>query len=519
MRDSGTRDQSYWHAGREFLQCFPPLAQILDGPRTGVGQCAGVTVHDVARLAHVDLSGLRVTLAVGPAVLGSILEAGNKTAAFPHLGLINLASFLRRFGATVTIRDCYADRTFNDREKLALSDVPRLAAALSGTPDAGLDRLVRRWAARLEPSRTDVLAFSSYHATDPLTIVLLKRHLVSTGSRIPVVIGGYWQFEENPGWTSEIEVLMNGEGEVPLLLVCDALARHQDVRWIPGVCSRDETGALRAGAATHAMDVRVAPDLDGFDLGLYTQKTYTRWSGRTVPYQFIIGCASNCAYCNAEHKARYKERHPTRVVDDLTRLKERHGVEQFFFLSSAFNTRRAYAEAVLDAMIERGAPWRWCDCARPQAIDAGLLARMRRAGCDWLNWGVDTPSDRLASRYRHGVSLEGVAALLAASSRAGIRNSINVLLGMPHESTADVEEFIRFVDDNRSVIDWVFFFQYNFIPHSAMGATPERFGLKRSTDGQGVDEIDGLTWAERCRDGAESLARVRATLASRHGFT
>ena len=518
MRDSSTRDQSYWHAGREFLQCFKPLEQVLGGPRKVRGECVGVTVDDLPRLARIDLAGLRVTLIVGPAVLASVMDAGNKSAAFPHLGLINLASFLRRFGATVAIRDCYADRTFTDREKLAFSDVPRLQAALRGTPDAGLDELVARWAERLQPSATDVLAVSSYHATDPLTVVLLKRRLLATGCRIPVVIGGYWRFEEDPAWASEIDVLMNGEGEVPLVLVCDALARHEDVRWIPGVCSRDERGVLCAGAATHAMDVRVAPDLDGFDLGTYTYQTYTRWSGPIVPYQFIVGCASNCAYCNAEHKGRYKERHPTLVVEDLARLHERHGVEQFFFLNSAFNTRRAYSEAVLDAMLERRAPWRWCDCARPVAIDAALLARMRRAGCDWLNWGVDTPSDRLANLYRHGATLEGVAAVLAASSRAGIRNSINVLLGMPHESAADVEEFIRFVDDNRRVIDWVFFYQYDFIPHSAMGVTPKRFGLKLSAGGCGVDEIGGLTWAERCRNGAASLAHVRATLKKRHGF-
>jgi alkylhydroperoxidase family enzyme len=516
MGEPRARDSSYWRASREFLEPFRPLARALDGARTALGQCAGVTVHDLERLQRLDLRGLRVTLAIGPAVLSSIMDAGNKTAAFPHLGLTNLASFLRRFGATVTITDCYVDRTFTDQEKLALSAVGRLEAALGGAADPALEALIDRWAARLRPAQIDVLAVSSCNETDPLTVALLKRRLLAAGHRVPVVLGGYWRFAADPGWAAEADVLVNGEGEVPLLLVCDALARHEETRWIPGVCGRDEHGVLLTGAATHSMDLRAAPDLDGFDLDAYTYDTYTRWRGPIVPYQFIVGCTNNCAYCNAEHKARYKERDPAHVIEDLAGLEERHQVSQFFFLNSAFNTRRAYAESVLDRMIERRAGWRWCDCARPHALDAAFLQRMRRAGCEWLNWGVDAPSDRLARLFGRGDTRAEIAAILTAASRAGIRNSINIILGMPHETPADADEFIKFVDDNRAVIDWIFFFQYHFIPHSTIGVAPERFGLRRAADG--VDEDGGLTWVERCRAGAESLARVRGTLERRYGF-
>ena len=137
---------------------------------------------------------------------------------------------------------------------------------------------------------------------------------------------------------------------------------------------------------------------------------------------------------------------------------------------------------------------------------------MRGAGCEWLNWGYDTLSDRMSEFYGRRVKNEPFAQVLADSASAGIRNSINVIVGMPHETEADVVAFIDFARRNRHNIHWIFFFTYDFIAHSALGQSPAKYGVQLRADGQGVDEIGGLKWPERRAKAAETLARIQAAL-------
>lgn len=462
-------------------------------------------------LAGIDLTGLRVTLALGPAIDGVRPGgAGDKSAVFPPLGLISLASFLRSYRAQVTIKDHFAGKHFTPAERLALGDLKRLQAALAGRRDARLDALIDKWIRKLALKDADVLCLSASVPADPLGFVLLKRRLISRGRFLPMIIGGCWNWPAfcNP-WSQEIDHLVSGEGEVPLALLCDALRRGKPPGPVPGVTLYDDLSRrFLGGECTHSMDVLPPPDLEGFDLDDYSYRIYTRWRGVAIPYRFIVGCPSNCAYCNLGHKRRFKRRLPELVVRDLEALSDRFHVSQFFFLNAAFNVGRAYEQELLTRMIQAKRRWRWSDCCRPQGITEESLSDMRRAGCDWLNWGLDTSSDRLGRLYQRNILREDFTRVLRMSTRAGIRNSVNVIIGLPHETDKDIDELLVYLEAHKALIQHIFVHQYNFIPYSDMGTAPERFGLRLSLDGWGVDELDGLTWPQRQRWGAEATARV-----------
>ncbi len=516
------RDPSYWKADAAFLAPFVPLRELLRRPR--ISPCetdVSVTLEDMPALRAFRVDGFRLTLALGPAVVPSFAfdrSAGNKTEVFPHLGIIQLSSFLRAFGAVVTVRDALVDAGFSDADKIAISDLARLQRALGGAADADLDALLDRWIAYLALETADAVALSAANEADPLTFVLLRRRLAALGRRVPpLVMGGQWLHDAFRPFAAEIDVLVLEEGEVPLLLACHALRNRQDPHWIPGVARLGSGGAEHLHKVTHAMNVRAVPDLTGLALARYTHQSYTGWGEPTIPYQFSLGCPFDCAYCNAIHKRRVKQRDHRLVLHDLERMHEQHGVSHFFFLNEAFNSNLKYAGALLESLTAAGRDWHWSDCARPTNISFDLLTRMRRAGCDWLNWGYDTPSDRMSEFYGRRVKNAAFAEVLADASRAGIRNSINVIIGMPHEQEEDIEEFLGFMERNRPHIDWVFFFSYDFIPHSSMGRQPERYGLRLGAQG-GVDEVGGLTWSDRQLRGQETKQRVMKLLADRYGY-
>ena len=113
------------------------------------------------------------------------------------------------------------------------------------------------------------------------------------------------------------------------------------------------------------------------------------------------------------------------------------------------------------------------------------------------------------------MSLEFKVFALAGFCALFLGGTINVIFGLPHESDRDLEELLAFFERYHDVIHWVFFLPFEYIPHSEIGRRPERYNLRLNPDG-GVDEIDGLTWPERCERGAESLQRTRRILQERY---
>jgi hypothetical protein len=86
---------------------------------------------------------------------------------------------------------------------------------------------------------------------------------------------------------------------------------------------------------------------------------------------------------------------------------------------------------------------------------------------------------------------------MRASKQAGIRNAVNVIVGMPHENDDDIAELSSFLERHKKWIDHIFVYRYYFIPHSDMGLRAGRYGLRVTSDGQGVDEIGGMNWSQR----------------------
>ncbi len=519
-------DPGFWRMAPGEATPFVSLRNYLSAPHSdGPKGQIGVTTEDLATLANIRLRGMHVRLVIGPAAAEDFLEtggAGNKTDALPHLALINLASFLRAYGARITVHDSFVSGDFTDAEKAIVSDLGRMRNALGGHVDPELDDIIARWQALVNAGDADLVGFSSCNEAYQLSLVLLKRRLLADGVETPLVMGGYLNIDEMTPWLGELDAVVAGEGEVPLLLICNTLmerrgAERGGLAWIPGVVA-ENNGRWQSSSLAQSMNVRTPPSLEGFELSRYSYQTYAGFDGVTIPYQMSVGCPYNCAYCNNAHKRRYKLRHPTLVLRDLDRLRAGYGVSRLFLLNSAFNCDKAYAETITRGLIAAGSPFRWCDCARPTRIRPEAFQRMRRAGCEWLNWGYDTLSNRLSRIYGRRVMSEHFGQVLADSAAAGIRNSINVVVGMPHENEDDVTALLEFFERHHKGIHWVFYLHYNFIAHSDIGRFPGRYGLVRRRDGAGVDEEGGMTWPERQQRGREYMRRIKETLAERYGY-
>lgn len=447
---------------------------------------------------RVDLTGVRVVLARGPCLPPR--EKLDDYRAIPPMGPILLANVLRAHGATVRILDlCLAQSGGQGPSSTVdAQEIPRSrwVAQRGGRGSPGLTGLLEDVLGGLDPRDADVVGFSADTEGDFRLGLSLGEELRARHG-IPMIIGGRGVvfpeplIELCPG-----AIVVHGEGEIPLLLALDALVGGRDLRRVPSLAWMQQGELCFTHRMIHDLDVRPTYDVTGAPLGGYRAGIPVEGSGPIVPYQYGIGCPFLCGYCNATSRRCYRLRSPERIVADLENVVRRHGVQRFHMLSHLFNADRRHVHELLTRLEAAQLNIYWSDSCRPAGLNADLLGRMRRVGASILTWGVDCGSARLNRLMCKGVSLEGAAETLRASHRAGIRNVVNVIFGMPHETDRDVEEASRFM---KQVRPWVSEFQtptYRYHPESLLGRNPERYGLVTGKHG-GVDEPGGLSWSER----------------------
>jgi hypothetical protein len=459
-------------------------------------------------LDRIHLDGFHLILVRVP-WMGSAAEP-----LVPSLALTALVPFLRAAGVRVDPVDAKLElgqstelttlmtQTGGRRTDVAL-DVEEVPRAERQRWDRLATTLVEQW-----PVSADLLGLSMEVAEClPLALALVRAWKRHGGGA--VVMGGRGLSDPRRLMTlaEELDFCVSGEGEVPLLLLADALRGRRRLGEVPGLLYRSEDGRLEdTHCVVHSLDLHPEPDVSGLALDAYDGVSSLGTSVPVFLYQFIVGCPHACAFCGEHNRYRYRVRSPERVVRDLRFVVEVLDRRRIFFVNNLINVSRRYLDAWLDAMELAQLPIQWCDCCRPAGIHVAQLRRMRRVGCRTLTWGLDMLSQPLNKRLWKNLNLERAAALLREAQALGIRNAVNVIMGMPTETEEDVQETIRFLLRHADCFDEVSVGVYGFRERSPLGRWPARFGLRRAADG--VDEVGGRRWEALLREGKEAQERV-----------
>jgi radical SAM superfamily enzyme YgiQ (UPF0313 family) len=256
----------------------------------------------------------------------------------------------------------------------------------------------------------------------------------------------------------------------------------------------------------HDLDIRPVFSLADVPLAGYRYDILAEGSGPLVPYQFNYGCPFFCGFCNSFSRRQFRLRSPALVVDDLRNVVRCFGVRRFYFVNHLLNGDLGHLRELVDRLEAAKLKIFWGDCCRTAAMDAGMLRRLRGVGASQLVWGVDCASRSLSRRMKKSSDPEQALGILAASHRAGIRNVVNLIIGMPHETSRDVEETLRFIRRVRPFVGHFNISPYVFDPNSPLARAPEDYGLRPGLRGQGTELPEPLP--APCRDTTEERLRI-----------
>ena len=156
-------------------------------------------------------------------------------------------------------------------------------------------------------------------------------------------------------------------------------------------------------------------------------------------------------------------------------------VNYFYFIGSLMNGDMGTLEEFCDLVIANKLTVRWAGQAiiRPE-MTKSFLQKMKRAGCSWISYGIESGSRQVLERMNKNFSLEVAARILRDTKEVGIPNQANFMFGLPTETSEDFGQTLEFFRKNRRYIDTVLASQSFCVIDKGtyLYNHPQEFGIK-----------------------------------------
>ncbi|MFA4907186.1 MAG: radical SAM protein [archaeon] len=190
----------------------------------------------------------------------------------------------------------------------------------------------------------------------------------------------------------------------------------------------------------------------------------------------IRGCLYGCTFCSNPaifgHKIRAFS--PRRTVDEIKFLGEKYGIKEISFWDDVFTINRKWTEEVCDLLISEKVDVTWSCYSRVNGIDPELLAKMKKAGCWNIFFGIESGNQESLNLIRKGTNLEIIRRAIKMCKKAGIETRGSFIIGLPGETPEMARKTVEFAKSLD--LDYAQFCICTPFPGTEMFNTAEEYG-------------------------------------------
>jgi radical SAM superfamily enzyme YgiQ (UPF0313 family) len=248
-------------------------------------------------------------------------------------------------------------------------------------------------------------------------------------------------FEDCPA----LDAIVQGEGEAVLLGLAERLSAAPGTdlwKWTPGLILR--TGPTLPQAPLEDLDAIGIP-------AEHLETDFLDDLGQLAYLSTSRGCPATCNFCNTPEfwGTSIRFRSAPSVLRELRLLRERHGLTYFSFRDDTFTANRGRVLELMEGIQQSGLHPLWNCQSRVNLVDEDRLVAMKRAGCEFMQFGVEHGSERVLELLDKGTNMRHVRKALSLVRKVGMNLGIYLITGIPGETWADVEETAALIRDTR----------------------------------------------------------------------
>lgn len=280
-------------------------------------------------------------------------------------------------------------------------------------------------------------------------VIDLSRRLKEKG--FTVVIGGPHATALPELTLSETgaDYIVCQEGELSLFELADALKNKRPASGLAGVVTKDKNVLIKRQLISD-LDSLAFPDWEQMDSRQYKKAPHGGLikSFPVAPLTSTRGCPFECSFCASPRlwDKSIRFRSPENVVDEISYLIEKFGVKEIHFEDDNLTLKRSHIESICNLILKRKIKVNWAtpNGVRADTLDLELLKLMKKSGCYFLAFGIESGNQGILDGINKKTGLEVIQKAVILAKKAGIVTQGFFIFGLPGETRQTIRQTVAF---------------------------------------------------------------------------
>jgi anaerobic magnesium-protoporphyrin IX monomethyl ester cyclase len=299
----------------------------------------------------------------------------------------------------------------------------------------------------LKSERPDILGVSQFthNRIESLRLAAMAKKM---NPRCFVVFGGphaTHRYQEVLARNRTVDAVVMGEGEETFLELAGCLMKGTPLEQVRGIALRNGNEIVCTSPREPLVNLDALPNPAAF---------YANAIGVDLHRQleFIItsrGCPAACRFCSSPRfwGKTLRFRSPQSIIDEIRFVRDRYGLLYFSLRDDTFTADRERVMEFCRLLVREKLYILWNCQSRVNAVDEEMLCWMKQAGCECVQFGVESGSRRMLQEMGKRITTEQVRRAALATRRAGINLSIYLITGVPGETADDLQVTLRLIEE------------------------------------------------------------------------
>lgn len=250
-------------------------------------------------------------------------------------------------------------------------------------------------------------------------------------------------------------VVVRGEGENACLDLIRYLKREINLSQILGISYYNQNKEI--------VDNPPRPQIENLDSipfpakHLFRKKDFIKSPSDLIRFSNIMtgrGCPGMCTYCSNKlmwgRLVRYRS--TENILSEIKLLRDTYGIKRFNFFddSFTFNQKRTYE--LCDGLIKELPEIKWNCITRVDFVDKELLKKMAEAGCEHINYGLESGDIETLIKIKKMITPEQAEQVLRWTKESGMTAGVNFMHGFPWDTPEKIQRTQNFIRKISSLV-------------------------------------------------------------------
>ncbi|MBI2630424.1 B12-binding domain-containing radical SAM protein [Candidatus Pacearchaeota archaeon] len=256
---------------------------------------------------------------------------------------------------------------------------------------------------------------------------------------------------------SFIDIVVRGEGEETLYELVKNINNKKPIDKILGITFRKDGKIMSNPCRQFISNIERLPfpAYDLFPMDSYPLPPDVKDAKQTSLITTSRGCPMGCKFCETSMAWGRKVRSTSaeRLYKEVEYLNKKFGIDYIRFADDLFTLKKEKVIKFCQLVIKNKLMIKFRIQARVDTVDEEMLDMLKKAGCDLIEYGAESGSDRILKIMGKNITTEKIKKAVELTRKAGIGLKYFLIVGSLEEKEEETWETFRLIKETKP--DWI----------------------------------------------------------------